>query len=434
MNVGSNIVWTAAEQSTRIVLVFFINIAIARSLGPVDYGILSTVFAVGAFLTGITAFGLDSVCIREIATSSSRLGKVAWETVLIRLCAASMVIVPVAVWCLWSRGDMFADSMLLLLALLPFQAAGSTAGNVFAAKLHSKYVTISLVTALVLVSGARIYGICSGKHMQFFVGCYFAEYCLASILTVWFLFRVYGKEMTDGRPTRKGLNLLIADSRWLLISTLAIQFLQNAGLFLMAKQTSGSELGNYAAAVRLVSMTQFMPAMVGQSFIPAVTKAHQENDNNLADFENQLFKCLALCAYGITVFCLFAGPWLLPWLLGAKYQAAIPSFMILASGSIPLSMGAARVAIFGKTRNYRAILVSDLSGAVLISALALALCSEYGSQGVAVATTIGYFFAYLIVPYFLMHEEPETRQRLYKALVSPFPNFRLLFKNSGIGG
>lgn len=427
MNIGGNILWSALEQCIRITLVFFINIAIARSLGPSDYGILSTIFALGGLLTGAASFGLDSICIRETAAPGSSIGRIALEVICIRLTAATILILLTISWVLFRATDIFSSSLMILLALMPLQMLGSTIGNIFAGKLLSKFATISLIIALLVASVLRIYGIVSKNGFIFFIYCYALEYALATIIIGWFFHKLFGLNIIKCRPSRAGILQLVSDAKWLFLSALAVQFLQNAGLLLLASRTSGAELGNYAASLRLIAITQFMPAMIGQSFIPAIIKAHDEGDPNLEVYENELFRCLAFCGYCITAVCVVAGPWLLPRLLGERFHGALPSFLILAVGSIPLSMAAARSAIFSKTRKYRSILVSDASGVVLISVFASSLGVAYGAEGIAMGTVAGYFGAYLIVPYFLMKNERSTRRRLFSAFLQPFPNLKVLF-------
>jgi O-antigen/teichoic acid export membrane protein len=394
---------------------------------------MAGVFALMGLLSSVTLAGLDTVIIRETSGSPERRGIIFLDSLTIRLAVSALVISAAVLWSLKSKDHPFALSLLILAPLLVFQMIGSTVNNTFNAMMLTKYSSISLAVSLVLATAARIIGIISDQKLMYFVVCYFAEYLIATVLIVCFFVRIHRTNPHQGlrgwRPSASRTKGYLQGAKWLLLSAVFAQLLQNMGIFVLTLKGHQDELGNFAAAIRLLAVAQFLPAVVGQVFIPALARLHDQESDLLPVFENQLFRSLALCGYLITIGCLAVGPIILPWLLGSQYHDASAIFCILSISSLPLAIGAARSAVFGKSRNYRAILISDLAGSATSLLLSFALISHFGAKGVAAGCVGGLFIAYFLMPILFMSRERGERSRFVSSLLHPIPKMGLLFKN-----
>lgn len=429
MSVGKNILWSTAEQFLRIGVAFFVNIFIARTLGPGEYGVFASAMATAAIMGSTALLGLDLVAIREISSEQSSAGETILTTLYLRLGASILILTGVCLWYYYflsgDKNGNYPSVLFIIVLLIPFQAIGCTIGNCFVATLQSKLATFAVSVSLLFATIIRIQGIHSGADIHFFANCYLFEFVLATFIISLLFLKKSSSHFNYYRFSWPHARSLLSKSKWLLMSALVVGILQNIGLFFMNAHASQTQIGNYAAAVRLVTSLQFLPGLIGQSFVPVIAKLHDEGSGDLLYLERELFRLLWMVGYLICGMFLLAGPLLVPFLLGKNYNGAIGLVQILALSIIPISLGAARAVIFSKIRNYRSILISDATGAIVTLLFSMLLMRPLGPEGIAAAAVLGSIVAYIAVPMILMRDQA-TFALIMKAALFPFPNIKFL--------
>lgn len=152
---------------------------------------------------------------------------------------------------------------------------------------------------------------------------------------------------------------------------------------LMAGLVSSRQLGLYAVAVSVASVTSGLLAAVSTALFPRVA----EGEGDLAARSCRVTLCIVTAAGAALA---AASPALIPFVFGAGFSAAVPMVIILLLASVPMAvsvvLAAALVAINEPGAAMRAELVAL---AVTIPAL-IAFVSETGGLGAAVITLAAY--------------------------------------------
>jgi O-antigen/teichoic acid export membrane protein len=167
---------------------------------------------------------------------------------------------------------------------------------------------------------------------------------------------------------------------------------------LILEQTRGNaELGHYSAAVKLGNFLNFLPAAVTGAIYPALSRLHaQGREGKLRGLEVSMrMLWTAVIPLSLTLIFL-AGP-LISLILGKDYsssQEVLPWVgVMIAFIFLNYPLFVYLNSIRAQTLNFWARLV----GAIIVIGLTLALVTDWGAQGVAMAVGAGELVMLLIV-------------------------------------
>jgi O-antigen/teichoic acid export membrane protein len=431
MTVGRNIVWSLFEQFSRVGVAFFVNLLIARSLGPIDYGEFASAMAVAAVLSAMVLLGLDIPIMREIGAAQQVGGPIVGGAIALRLATSLVLLICVLVWYVTLKGaeprSLFRELLLIICLLLPFQALGSTISNCLMALWQSRYGVYSLLISLFLATSARIVGIQHGAGATYFAWCYLFEYAFATVLISWYFIKFSLPLLGRIRFDLGSTLALCSGAGWLFGSSILTIIIQHIGLFLLNLYGNTENTGHFAGAIRIVAVLQILPTLITQSFIPVISRLHDLNDPSVAELEKQLFRLLWLIGYTGSLFLWVLSPMIVDTLLGVNFKGSAPMLQVLAFSIIPFSVGAARAAVFSKGRNYSRILITDVANGLSTITLSIFLSRHYGGVGIAAAGAIGAFLGFVVCPLFLQTRSTTYRRSILVGAIFPFPNLKTLF-------
>ncbi|MGJ8723015.1 MAG: oligosaccharide flippase family protein [Roseibacillus sp.] len=436
MNVGGNVIWALSETVVRIFVTFFVNVLIARHLGPENYGVLTAAFITVTWAMTFAALGLDTVVIREISAKDFKVPEILGVAALFRLFSATLSIIVIGVLIFRSGMENFFSepysmwaAVAIMSPLIFFQPLSYTMANTFSAFLRADILTRAKLSGLAFATGGRIVGLVLGLPFVYFAFCHLVEHLVATVAGIWGYRKNVAKQVGAWKISKGVAERLYQDGRWLFASACVVCIIQGSGVLLLKGLSNEFETGIYSAALRLAMVFQFVPAVLCKTFLPLISgQGKGVADENVATLERELFRLLWLFGYSVALFFLFFGDLLVPFILGAEYQEASDSLKILSVVLIPLSVGAARSIYFAKDRSYKKLLITDVTGAFFTVALGLLLVPRYGATGAAVSALVAAVIGYLIVPYVILERGKESSRTVLKGALFPFPNFKILFK------
>lgn len=435
MNIGKNVIWGLLDNVIRMVILFFVNVLIARHLGPSNYGALSSAYIIYNWASVIVVLGIDSVVIRELSSKNADVAKILGSA--FRLRGISMIVVLAVILSLasykepevWSFSSNMWSAVLVLSIHILFQPYAFGVGNQLVAEMRADILMIGKTSGLVIGTVARLVGVFSGFSMIYFAACHVLEYVTSTVLVGLGFNKKCGKNQRTWKTDSTILKSLVSDGKWTFCSAIAIALTSGAAILLLKSMTSSLETGIYAGAFRIALILQFIPSVICKSFLPVIANLHDSSDKiELGGLEKELFRLLWLFGYSAALFFLVAGDWIVPFILGEEYRASSTPLKILAVMLIPLSVGAARTVYFAKDRAYKKLLVADVSGAALTVILGFLLIPRYGANGAALASLVAASIGYIVVPYLIIERGKKSSKEVLKAAAFPFPNFKILIQ------
>jgi O-antigen/teichoic acid export membrane protein len=164
----------------------------------------------------------------------------------------------------------------------------------------------------------------------------------------------------------------------------------------LSQTVAPADLGRYAVAVSLSALPIPFVAAIGNVAFPRLAS---EASATSATRRLQRFAVLssASLAIGLLIPLCAAAYWLVPLVFGASYRASVPLLWMLAPGAVFLACGQV-VGDLLRGRNHPSVVAwSQGIAAVFTVALLIALLPAIGVAGAAVASTVAYGIALLVM-------------------------------------
>ena len=196
--------------------------------------------------------------------------------------------------------------------------------------------------------------------------------------------------ISEWKFDRKLATGILNDSWPLILSGVVITIYMKIDQVMIKQMLGNSEVGYYAAAVRLCEAWYFLPTIITTSLFPAIVKA-SKIDLKLYDSRMQkLYDLLAWSAIAIALPCSFFSKEIIQILYKPEFLPAAPVLTIYIWAGIAVFLGVAS-SRFLITENFTKIeFYRTLVGMVINVFLNLILIPKYGIIGSAFATLISY--------------------------------------------
>ncbi len=395
---AANTGWLVAQNVFQYVLSAVIGIIAARYMGPGNYGILSYGASMMVLFSPFCTLSLNDVQIPCMIDTPEDTGKIIGTALLMRLVSTTLsVLALLGLVAVMKPGNKL---MLLVTALQSLQLiiqACDVFRLWFQMKLMSKYTAIGSVIGNIACSAWRIYLLIDGASVEWFA--------LTSVIQMFanylFVLPMFAKlshvKLGVSRPVMKRL---WQRSYQLILAEVTIVVANRIGAILLSNMLGDAPLGVYNAALNIAMMWMFVP----QSFVDSATPVLLEtNKNNEPAFWPRyqilfltIFFISACAGLGITALSGF----IVDFLYGAKYAAAVPLLRITAWVGVFSSIGTARnIWTLAKEKQKYVKYFCFVSAGASI-ALNYALISLWGTAGAAASILLVNVIQSLIAPLF----------------------------------
>ncbi len=167
------------------------------------------------------------------------------------------------------------------------------------------------------------------------------------------------------------------------LSTLALAANNRLDQVLMAGLVSSRQLGLYAVAVSLASLTFSLLTAVASALTPRVAVG----DGALAARSCRVTVAIVSAAgVGLAVTC----PVLIPWLFGREFSGAVPMAVVLLVASVPMAAAFVLVMALAAANNPGAALRAELVGLALTVPALIVLLPSHGGLAAALISLVAY--------------------------------------------
>lgn len=381
LKLRTSVAWLLADKAVRVISGVFVGAAVAKHLGPANYGLLAVAVATIAMFIAAANMGADHVNISEITKNNSDFSTYVVSIALARFAFSVVIALAAVAYALLLEGE---EKTLILILVMCVPAA---ALSVFSSSLlaRSKFSVVSSVSIAVLIASAlvRLYGVGLNEKNIFFAWCAAVE----SIILPFLFFALLVK---FGYLAKSKVNLACAKDYMRLCAPIAVSaVLVNVYLrleLLLVNYLAGQHLaGLWAAAMMFITPWN----MVAASIMPVANSrlVHQKGDDSQGYEENviRLIRVMFLLAVVLWVVnC--AGVWLLvPVILGGAYEEIVVPVMIGSLNLIPLFAGCVQDVWLAHQRKTNVVLKKVIVG-IPVSSLCLYFgTTHFGLMGTAVS-------------------------------------------------
>lgn len=392
-----NASWLVSDRVVRLALSFVVGLAIARHLGPANFGLLSYGQVVLFMLLPLATFGMPEILVREFARAHRSPDTILATAFVLRLGFAVLAFAGTLAFVAFARrGDALALMVVASYGLSFLPQSLEVVESRLQAQNSLGLISTLRMANTVVFSAVRIAALLFDLSVVSFALLYSAEIAVFAGLTV-LTARRSGISLRPGLFDRAEARLLVRDSAPLMLRLVAIAIYMRVDQLLIPHLLNDAELGLYSAATRISELWYFVPMAVVMGAAPNLTRRFEEgNEAYLAEL-GRLLRIIVLLAVAAAGALSLLSPLLLPLLFGPQYAAAAPILAIQAWSGVFVALGVASGPWFINTGHLRYGLYQAVAGAVVSIVLNLALIPVFGLKGAAYSLVISYAVSALLL-------------------------------------
>lgn len=393
--VFNNAKWIIVCKIAQSLIQLIVGMLCARYLGPSNYGLINYAASIVAFVLPIMRLGFDSTLVRELIENPENEGKIMGTSLIMNIISAVICIFGVFTFVSISNfGDNETIIVCVLYSISLLFAALEMIQYWFQYKLVSKYSSIVMLIAYVVVSAYRIYLLASSKSVYWFALTNSLDFGIIGISLIVIYLKKSAQRLSFSYKMGK---IMISRSKHYILASLMVVVIQNTDHIMLTTMIGKTENGFYSAAITCATVAQFVYIAIIDSDRPLIL-ANKKTDE--VAYERNLAGLYCITTYmaliqGV-VFTIFASLFV-GILYGADYTATVPVLQILVWYFAFSVMGTVRNVWILAEEKQKYLWIINLSGAVFNIVLNAITIPIWGACGAAFASLLTQFFTNFIL-------------------------------------
>jgi PST family polysaccharide transporter len=397
LRVIDNTGWILAERILRHAVGFAIGIAIARYVGPEQYGVLNYAAAFVVVFSFMGALGLDTVAVREMVRDPTSRDGVLGTLVVLRLIGGLLMTLVIALAVrVVNPGDPRVYPLILLFAGATLLQATDSIDCWFQANLTSYHTVFARLGALLTAAAVRGGMIVLHAPLIAFAWATLVESVLLTVAML-LVYRRSGQPISRLRPTLAKAGALLEEGWPLLLSAVVVTVSQRLDQVLLGAQAGFAEVGAYAIAVRMIEVTYIVPAVIATSIFPAMIKLRSQDSAHYEAQMQRLCSVMFWLAIAVAVPLFLLSGVIVRVLFGSAYDAAVRPLALLSWMPVFVFFNMVRQRWLLAEHAVAVALAVEIAACGLSIGANLLLVPRYGAAGAAMAALVGAAGSALVV-------------------------------------
>lgn len=406
----ANFAWLIFDRAGRALINVVAGVAVARHLGPGDFGVLSFATSLAGLFAVVTGLGLDEILVRDLVDPARSGGtwRAAWR---LRLGAAWLA---------------FAGAIAVAILARPGEPrvwliAGIVAGGMifgpadlvdlwFQARSRMRPPAVARQVALWTAAALRLLLVALDAPLIAFAWAVLAEAAIVAGALGW-LYRGEKEKPAPGDAAGHGRRLL--QEGWpLLASGFLVMMTMQSDRLLLGRIAGDAEVGLYAAAARLTEVLHALPLALGAAVMPRLVALHRADTAAYWQLARRTVLGAAAATFVAAAMLTLLAPWIIGIVFGRRYAGASDILAIHGWTLVFVTVVSLRTRLLVIAAGTGWVLIMSLLTAALNLVANLVLIPRYGGVGAAWAAASAWAFSALIVPCFF----PVTRELMWQVL------------------
>jgi polysaccharide transporter, PST family len=334
---AANFIWVLIDRGLRMGLGVAVNVVLARTLGPDNFGRFAYALTLAALFMPLSTLGGERIVVRELARGTSECSMLG-TMIPLRLASGFLGwFLAVATAALTAEHGRMADAAIVAVVVggnlfLAFDVVAWA----FQARGRFQPAIIARLLAFVIGAGLRIAMALSGVGLVWIAATVLVEALLGALAQL-YMWQIQGGEIKGWRVDRTLARVIVIAAAPLLASELAVWIFQKIDIVILQRSASTDAVGVYAAAQRVAQIGYFLPVVAVQIFSPTVAQA--PDSPSALSLVQRTMTVLVTVAYVIALALTIAASPLIHTLYGDKYSSAATVLGVLAWSNVFVFMG-----------------------------------------------------------------------------------------------
>lgn len=415
----NNAMWIIGCKIVQSLLNVLVTMLTARYFGPAKYGVINYAASIVAFMLPFMKLGFTSTLVQEFVDYPEKEGQTLGTALVMNVISSFVCMLGVVLFAsIVNKGETLTITVCALYSInLLFQAL-EMSQFWFQAKLLSKYTSLTMLLAYIIVALYRIYLLITQKSIYWFAISQALDYMIISLVLLVLYNKLGGEKLSFSLGRGREL---FAKSRYYIISSLMITIFAQTDKIMLKMMIGDQATGYYSAAVVCAGLTGFIFSAIIDSAKPVVLEAKKIGK---MQYENSLKMLYAIVIYfamaqsvAITLFSNI----IIQILYGADYVKSINILRLIVWYTTFSYLGSVRTIWILAEGKHEVLWVVNLSGAMMNVFLNYLLIPQWGTMGAAMASLVTQIFTNVIMGYIL----PSLRENNKLMLESLNPSIML---------
>ena len=389
----ANTGWMFFGQMFSLLVSFFIGAWIARYLGPENYGVMSYAIAFVGLFSFISSLGIDGIVSRELVKFPEKRDELLGTAFRLKL-IGGIIATLFTVACAFLFQFNSLIKLLIILFTIPFVFQSLNIISIyFQAEVKSKNNVKALLVATLISSVLKILVILFDRGVIWLIAVYALDSLWQGIGFV-VAYKNYGLKIKNWH-LNKTLAWKILKNSWPIMLASAAGFVYlKIDQVIIGYMLGNREVGLYAAAVKLVEVGYFIPAIICTSLFPAIVNAKKIGPHVYKDRLNKFYLLMIVISFIIAVPFTFLAKPIIYILFGIGYLGSVIILKVYIWSSFGLFLGWAVTQYLMTENLVKTIFWLNFLAMVTNIILNLVFIPRFGLSGAALATLI----SYLVLP------------------------------------
>ncbi len=385
-----NAKWIIGCKIVQSVMQLIIGMISARYLGPSNYGLINYAASIVAFALPLMKLGLDAILVHELVESPEKEGEIMGTALLLNCFSAILSMGGVTLFAVLANfGETQTILVCILYSISIFFAALEMVQYWFQYKLLSKYSSVIMLGAYLLVSAYKVFLLVAQKSVYWFALSHSVEYGTIAVLLLIYYRKLQGAPFGASWSRAKKM---LSKSKHYILAALMVIVIQNTDHIMITKMVGKEENGFYSAAITSAVVVQFVFLAIIDSFRPLILSSKKENEVEYEKNISGLYGIICYLAFAQSVVFTIFAPLIIGILYGSAYQPAIPILQILIWQCAFSYMGMIRNIWLLAEGKQKYLPMINLSGVVANIVMNAIMIPFWGACGAALASFLTQFF------------------------------------------
>ncbi len=390
-----NAAWIIGVKVVQTAIGLVISMLTARYLGPSNYGLINYAMSLAAFFAPVMQLGLNGILVQEIVNKPDEEGRTVGTAAVMTAVSGMLCVIGILSFTMVANAGetdtiivcgLYSISMLLeSLHIVKYW---------FQAKLLSKYTSLSMLGAYLVVAVYRVILLITGKSVYWFALSYAIDVAVIDAALLIIYRRFGGQKLRFS--WEKGRQMLSRGKYYILADMMVVIYAQTDRIMLKM-MLNDAATGYYSAAVACAGMTGFIFGAILDSMRPGILESRRVS---LEDFQKKMTALYSVNIYfalAQSVVITAAAPLIVHLLYGAAYAPAIKTLQILVWYTLFSYLGAVRNVWMLAEEKHHLVWKINVAGAAANVLLNSAMIPKMGVNGAALASLLTQFFTNVVV-------------------------------------
>jgi PST family polysaccharide transporter len=399
--------WLYFDQIARALVVVVAFGAMARKLGPEEYGVLSYAVSFPGMFLPLAMLGLDFVIVRDLVLRPQEEAVILGTSATLKLGAATVSFMAAGLCSMLVPAGHPARPLLLITTLGLLGQPFLLFDFYFQSRIASKYSVMARLVACLGANGLRLWFAARGAPVSWFAWTTTIEV----FVYAWSLMFAYrqagGKWPRWIGDFRSEIARRLLRNVWpIFLADVAIAFYQRFDRLLISHLAGIGELGRYAAAYRLADVTGFFALALINSYYPCLVASHLQGRECFEKNLRRFFANMTRLSIAVAVVFTLGAPLVTRIVLGNGFAHMAPLLVVLVWANVFVTQIAVRGRWFLSDGLQVYTLVFFAMGAAVHLGLLLVVAPRWGALGAAGSFCLAQVIMAVVAPALFKRSRP----------------------------